>query len=63
MKLTSCRVFQEHIPLTQPFTISMPLTQDPDYVIYEYACHEGNQAIRNILSAGREREKREAAEL
>ena len=45
---------------TQPFTISMPLTQDPDYVIYEYACHEGNQAIRNILSAGREREKREA---
>ena len=48
---------------TQPFTISMPLTHDPDYVIYEYACHEGNQAIRNILSAGREREKREAAEL
>tara|TARA_B100002051_G_scaffold263620_1_gene287520 strand:- start:982 stop:2028 length:1047 start_codon:yes stop_codon:yes gene_type:complete len=48
---------------TQPFTISMPLTQDPDYVIYEYACHEGNQAIRNILSAGREREKREAAGL
>jgi hypothetical protein len=48
---------------TQPFTISMPMTNDPDYVIYEYACHEGNQAIRNILSAGREREKREAAEL
>ncbi|PDH33358.1 MAG: hypothetical protein CNF02_09225 [OM182 bacterium MED-G28] len=47
----------------QPFTISMPLNHDPDYVIYEYACHEGNQAIRNILSAGREREKREAAEL
>ena len=41
----------------------MPLTHDPYYVIYEYACHEGNQAIRNILSAGREREKREAAEL
>ena len=47
----------------QSFTISMPLNHDPDYVIYEYACHEGNQAIRNILSAGREREKREAAEL
>jgi hypothetical protein len=27
---------------TQPFTISMPLNNDPDYVIYEYACHEGN---------------------
>ena len=47
----------------QPFTISMPLTSDPDYTIYEYACHEGNHAISNILSAGREREAREAAGL
>ena len=31
----------------------MPLTQDPEYVMYEYACHEGNYAIENILSAGR----------
>ena len=46
----------------QPFTISMPLTHDPDYDIYEYACHEGNHAISNILSAGREREAREAGE-
>lgn len=47
----------------QPFTISMPLSHDPDYDIYEYACHEGNHAILNILNAGREREAREAAEL
>jgi hypothetical protein len=46
---------------TQPITISLPLTRDPDYVIYEYACHEGNHAIANILSAGRQREVREAA--
>jgi hypothetical protein len=46
---------------TKPITISLPLTRDPDYVIYEYACHEGNHAIANILSAGREREAREAA--
>jgi len=46
---------------TQPFTISMPLTRDSEYVMYEYACHEGNHAIRNILSAGRAREAREAA--
>ena len=38
---------------TQPFTISMPLTRDDEYVMYEYACHEGNYAIPNILSAGR----------
>ena len=48
---------------TQPITISMPLTQDPDYTLYEYACHEGNHALGNILSAGREREAREAAGL
>ena len=45
---------------TRPFKISMPLTRDPDYVMYEYACHEGNHAIRNILSAGRAREARES---
>jgi hypothetical protein len=38
---------------TQPFTIAMPLTQDDEYVMYEYACHEGNYAIPNILRAGR----------
>lgn len=47
---------------TQPFTVSMPLTRDPDYVMYEYACHEGNYGIQNILSAGREREAREATD-
>lgn len=36
-----------------PFTISMPLSLDNEYVMYEYACHEGNHAITNILSAGR----------
>lgn len=47
--------------LTAPFTISMPLTQEPDYVMYEYACHEGNYAIENILSAGRTRDRQQAS--
>lgn len=38
---------------TQPFTISMPLTRDDEYVMYEYACHEGNHAVANILRGGR----------
>lgn len=46
---------------TQPFTISMPLTNEPDYVMYEYACHEGNYAIPNILSAGRAKERDQQA--
>ena len=33
------------------------ITQQPDYEIYEYACHEGNRAMRNALSAERAYEK------
>ena len=44
------------VNFTEPFTISMPLTRDDEYVMYEYACHEGNYAIPNILSAGRAKE-------
>lgn len=47
--------------LESPFTISMPLTREPDYVMYEYACHEGNYAIPNILSAGRAKERQQAS--
>jgi hypothetical protein len=32
-----------------------------DELIYEYACHEGNYALSNILSGERDRERREAA--
>jgi hypothetical protein len=46
---------------TQPFTISMPLTRDNEYVMYEYACHEGNYAIPNILSAGRAKDRQQAS--
>lgn len=37
----------------RPWTISFPLTSDPGYRIYEYACHEGNYAIENILRGAR----------
>ena len=42
---------------TRPWTISFPLTSDPDYRIFEYACHEGNYAIENILRGARALEK------
>ena len=38
---------------TRPWTISMPLTAEPDYQIFEYACHEGNYAVPNALSGQR----------
>jgi hypothetical protein len=38
---------------TRPFTVAFPLTLDPGYGMFEYACHEGNYGLRNILSAAR----------
>jgi hypothetical protein len=38
---------------TRPWTVSMPLTRDDSYVMYEYACHEGNQAVELTLRGGR----------
>ena len=36
---------------TRPWTLGIPLIRDNGYVIYEYACHEGNYGLEHILSA------------
>jgi hypothetical protein len=41
----------------RPWTVSVPLHRDPTYRIYEYACHEGNYAVGNILRGARAAEK------
>jgi hypothetical protein len=38
---------------SRPWTFAVPLTMNDQEAIFEYACHEGNQAIKNILSAAR----------
>ena len=38
---------------TRPWTLSFPWRRDPGYGFYEYACHEGNYALHNIMSGGR----------
>jgi hypothetical protein len=43
---------------TRPFTVMVPFTRDENYVIYEYACHEGNRAIENFLRGARDEERR-----
>jgi len=45
---------------TAPWTATFPLTAEPGYEIFEYACHEGNYSMRNRLSAARAEEAREA---
>jgi hypothetical protein len=41
-----------------PWKVSFPLKRDSDYQIFEYACHEGNYAMRNTLSGSRADERR-----
>jgi hypothetical protein len=43
---------------TRPWTYSIPMTEDDKQIIYEYACHEGNYGLANLLSAGRMDEKK-----
>jgi len=40
-----------------PWKVSLRLTKDANYLIYEYACHEGNYAMEGILRAGRAKDK------
>ena len=42
---------------TRPWTAAFPLRRDPNYKIFEYACHEGNHAMSNILSGSRADDK------
>jgi len=43
---------------TRPWTLSFPWKREPVYGMFEYACHEGNYAMRNMLSASRAAEAR-----
>jgi hypothetical protein len=45
---------------TRPWSISIPLAKDTDG-FYEYACHEGNQAMTGMLSGARASEAKKAA--
>ena len=38
---------------TRPWKLAIPLERDEAYQLYEYACHEGNHAVENVLRAGR----------
>ena len=42
---------------TKPWKIHMPYKLDPHYVLYEYACHEGNYMMIDALTGARDKEK------
>jgi len=41
----------------RPWTLSLPLTSPPGYVLLPYECHEGNYMLKNSLSAERAEDK------
>ena len=50
---------------TAKWTVAFPITHEPGYQLFEYACHEGNMAMHNMLSVarhGRQESRREAEE-
>ena len=46
---------------TAKWTAALDLAGKPGYEIYEYACHEGNYGLRNMLSASRADDRTAAA--
>ena len=45
----------------RPWTFSLPLTMNDQEPVLEYACHEGNYAMRNMLSGERAAEREAVA--
>jgi hypothetical protein len=43
----------------QSWAYAMPLKRDAEHAPYEYACHEGNRGLANILSAARAEERKQ----
>ena len=48
---------------TQPWTATRSMPRLDGYVIYEYACHEGNYAMTNALSGARAEERAAAGDV
>jgi hypothetical protein len=48
---------------TAPWTARLPIPREEVYGFYEYACHEGNYAMPNLLAGSRAEEKRRAEAL
>jgi hypothetical protein len=46
---------------TKPWTLLIPLRRDDKYEFAEYACHEGNYAMKDILEGARAEDAKKPA--
>ena len=45
--------YSDPVYWTAPFTLRMDWTRNEKYKFYEYACHEGDEQVRNYIVANR----------
>ena len=50
---TRSRLIDPTVLATGSFTVAYPMMLDNSYQMFEYACHEGNTAIRNYIETAR----------
>ena len=50
--------FDDATTWQRPWSYSLPMTEDDEQIIHEYACHEGNFGMANLLSAARAEERK-----
>ena len=51
--------FEDRHTWERPWSFGMLLTRDPQSQVFEYACHEGNEGMRNMLKVARDAEKQQ----
>jgi hypothetical protein len=52
--------FSDPVYWTAPFTVRADWTRNEKYVNFEYACHEGDEQIRNYITASRAQRAKDA---
>ena len=46
---------------TQPWTVRLDWIRDDSYRFYEFACHEGNVQLRDMINSSRAQRKKDGA--
>jgi hypothetical protein len=59
-RLTYTVTIDDPVTQTSSWTARLPWKRDDGYEIYEYACHEDNEAVRNYITTSRYRRAHEA---
>ncbi len=53
--------YSDPVIWTAPFTVRADLTRNEQYKFYEYACHEGDEQVRNYINTSRIKRAKEKA--